>query len=87
MLDEAVTVTQHGRRSFFLLEFVIDFGGLAFGLLILGYLLSRMGYAKTFFFVKFTEAMFSLSVNVNGKLDFPESGAEQTIRPLKLGEG
>ena len=40
------------------LNFVIDFGGLAFGLLLIGYMLTRLAQAKTLFMVNFTEDLF-----------------------------
>ena len=51
------------------LNFVIDFGGLAFGLLIIGYLVTRLAQAKTLFMVQFTEDLFHQAVNSPTKFD------------------
>ena len=40
------------------LNFIWQFGGLSFGLFIIGYLLTRITQAKTLFLVSFTQDLF-----------------------------
>ena len=58
LLDEKVSVIHQAERPFFLLTFLYQFGGLAIGLIAVGYLITRIAQAKTQFLVRFTEVMF-----------------------------
>ena len=69
LLNQQVRFIHQKARPFMPLNFVIEFGGLALGLLILGYLLTRLAQAKTLFIVKFTEDLFHQAVNSPTKFD------------------
>ena len=51
LLNEQVRFVHQAERPFLPLSFIIEFGGLSTGLLIIGYILTRLAQAKTFFMV------------------------------------
>ena len=80
MLDEQVTFVHQAERPFMILTFLAEFGGLSFGLLIVGYALTRLTQAKTLFLIRFTEDVFRQAANSPTKFD---SADENSVRPLK----
>ncbi len=69
MLEESIKVIHQSHVHPFWLIFGIQFGGLAFGLYVLGsVIVSVLVPAKTMFLVSFTEAVFKR--NTNGVTDF-----------------
>ena len=71
-----------------LMSLIIELGGLTVGLLIIGFVLTRLAQARTLFLVKFTEDVFWQAANSPTKFDQasdligPQNG-ENSVRPLK----
>ena len=88
ILGEQVRFIHQAGRPFLPLSLIIEFGGLAFGLLIIGYILTRIAQAKTLFLVKFTEDVFRQAANSPTKFDqasdmVGSATGENSVRPLK----
>ena len=63
LLNEQIRFVRQDERTFLPLSIMIEFGGLTAGLLVIGYMLTRLAQAKTFFLVSFTEDVFRHDVN------------------------
>lgn len=88
ILGEQVRFIHQAGRPFLPLSLIIEFGGLAFGLLIIGYILTRIAQARTLFLVKFTEDVFRQAANSPTKFDqasdmVGSATGENSVRPLK----